>query len=165
MLAHWAWQQLKKLTLDFTSLGAHLNSSLNFHLGKETHTNTHTHNRRRTREYWESDSAQPGGWGWRFKSFRARSFWLFLTTWRFRLAYAPGPTLSRDSPAATEVEADMEHTVLSTTNSPSPFCAAPAHACDMQPDSRSSLSCSPQTTPSTPPSSPLASPSPLAVLF
>lgn len=147
----------------FTSLGARLNSSLNFHLGKRTQT--HTHNRRRTREYWDSDSAQQGGWGWRFKSFRARSFWLLLTTWRLRLAYAPGPTLSRDSPAATEVEADMEHTVLSAFNSPWPFCAAPAHACGMQPDSRSSPSFSPQPTPSTPPSSPLASPSPLAVLF
>lgn len=161
MLVHWAWQQLKKLTLDFTSLGAHLNSSLNFHLGKRTHTHTYIHNRRRTREY----SARPGGWGWRFKSFRARSFWLFLTTWRLRLAYAPGPTLSRDSPAATEVEADMEHTVLSAFNSPSPFCAAPAHACYMELDSRSSPLFSPQPTPSTPPSSPLASPSPLAVLF
>lgn len=46
--AHWAWQQLKKLTLDFTSLGARLNFSLNFHLGeytntkKDTDTQTHT---------------------------------------------------------------------------------------------------------------------------
>lgn len=42
---------------------------------------------------------------------------------------APGPTLSRDSPAATEVEADNAAlSALTAFNSPSPFCAALAHA-------------------------------------